>query len=261
MAPQWSELRDEAVSIVAAAETDGVIVRVVGSSGIRLHCGPPDEAMARLGRRAKDIDFVVPKEHRKGLRRLLESRGYLVDRDLLVAMEGRRYSFSHPTRAIEIDVFVENLEFNHVIEVRHRLRTHPVTIPIEDLLLQKLQIVKQAGNDILDAVVLISTHQVVDRADSSEDLDAGYIAGLLGRDWGFHHTAMRNLHHIRDAVGGTRPDAVHLDQESHEVVRARVDQLVTAIDAHSKTVAWRMRAKVGERMQWWQDVDDRVATY
>ncbi len=261
MTPQWDELRDEAVSIVAQAAHDGVTLRVVGSAGIRLHCDPPDEAMARLGRPAKDLDFIVPKEHRKGMRRHLEERGYVVDRDLLVAMEGQRYSFSHPARKIEIDVFVESLEFNHTIEVRRRLTNHPVTIPIEELLLQKLQIVKQAATDVLDATVLISTHPVVDHAETGEDLDAGYIAGLLGKDWGFHHTALRNLEHIRDGVGGTRPDAVELGPELNAVVRARVDQLVAAVDSRSKSVAWRMRAKVGERVQWWQDVDDRVATY
>jgi hypothetical protein len=46
---------------------------------------------------------------------------------------------------------------------------------------------------------------------------------------------------------------------------ARVDQgvqrLLDAIDAEGKSLAWRMRDKVGERKQWWQDVDDREATY
>lgn len=261
MAANWDELRDEARAIVAAAAADGLLLRVVGSSGIRLHCDPPDAAMARLGRAAKDIDFIVPKADRKGMRRLLEARGYLVDKDLLVAMEGQRYSFTHPQTGIDLDVFVENLEFNHVIEVRDRLTTHPVSIAIEDLLLQKLQIVKQAGNDILDAAVLLSTHRVVDHAEDPEEIDAGYVSGLLAKDWGFHHTAMRNLLHIRDSVGGTQPDSVDLSDEANGLVRSRVDQLVAAIDAHSKSVAWRMRSKIGERVQWWQDVDDRVATY
>ena len=94
MPPNWEQLRDEALEIIAAAGEVEVDLRVVGGIGVRLHCAAPAETLARIGRVAKDIDFVVPKEGRKALRRLLEDRGYLVDRDLLVAMEGRRYSFS-----------------------------------------------------------------------------------------------------------------------------------------------------------------------
>ncbi len=141
------------------------------------------------------------------------------------------------------------------------LKTHPVTIPIEDLLLQKLQIVKQADNDVLDATVLISTHEVLERPATAEDLDSTYVADLLAKDWGFHHTAVRNLQTIRDGVDGTRVNTFDLGSDRNALVHERVNRLLDAIDSHSKSVAWRMRAKVGERMQWWQDVDDRVATY
>ncbi|MGH2944414.1 MAG: glycosyltransferase, partial [Solirubrobacteraceae bacterium] len=38
-----------------------------------------------------------------------------------------------------------------------------------------------------------------------------------------------------------------------------VDGLLAAIEAAPKSVRWRARARVGERMQWWQDVDEREA--
>lgn len=257
----WNVLRDEARTIVAGAESEDVTLRVVGSAGIRLHCAPPDEAMHRLNRPAKDIDFIVPKEHRKGMRRYLESRGYLVDRDLLVAMEGQRYSFSHPDRPIEIDVFVEKLEFNHVIEVRDRLRCHPVTIALEVLLLQKLQIVNQTATDLLDMTVLLATHEVAEHDPTAEQLDAAYIAGLLGRDWGFHHTAVRNLQRVRDGLASSEAGGVDLGEELNARVDARAALLLARIEARPKSMSWKMRAKVGERVQWWEDVDDRVATY
>jgi hypothetical protein len=34
-----------------------------------------------------------------------------------------------------------------------------------------------------------------------------------------------------------------------------------AIDRAKKTMAWRMRARVGERVQWWDEVDERTDTY
>jgi hypothetical protein len=257
MAPAWVQLDSEALEVVSGAEEAGVTLRVVGSGGIRLHCAGPGEAMDRLGRPAKDIDFIVPKDDRKGMRRLLESRGYVVDRNLLVAMEGMRYSFAHPENKIEIDVFVERLQFNHTIEVRGRLDRHRFTIALEELLLQKLQIVNLTVTDILDLSVLLSTHPVAPEPAGVEEIDAAHIASLLAKDWGFHHTAVRNLQRVREAAGA----AVDMGHEVNESIRERVDLLLHVIENRPKTMAWRMRAKVGERMQWWEDVDDREATY
>jgi hypothetical protein len=258
----WEQLQAEAVAIVTQAGRAGVTLRVVGSAGIRLHCPGPGPLMDRLGRPAKDIDFVVPQQHRKGMRRLLESRGYVIDRDLLIAMEGSRYSFTHAEHGMQIDVFVERLAFCHTIEVRDRLSAHPITIGLEELLLQKLQIIEMTTTDVIDTSVLLATHPVAGTGrdlKGAEAIDSGRIAGLLGRDWGFHHTATRNLRQVRD---GTADPAVNdLGQEASDRIRDRAGLLLGAIDAEPKSLAWRMRDRIGERKQWWQDVDDKEATY
>lgn len=255
--PTWPGLRDEALDLTEAARDAGIPLRVVGGIGVRLHCGEAGEMAARVGRVAKDIDFIVPKEGRKGLRRLLEERGYVVDRDLLVAMEGRRYSFTHPTSQIELDVFVERLEFNHTIEVRSRLDRHPVTIPLEDLLMQKLQIRSVTMNDLVDISVLLATHPVVPQAAGVEELSSDYVAGLLSKDWGFHRTATENL----ERVGGETAPPVDLGSELNKAVQERSQRLLESIAQAPKSMGWRLRAKVGERVQWWEDVDEREETY
>ena len=250
--PGWAAVHDEAVALVAEAAARGQVLRLVGSTGIRLHCPPAAAALDRLGRPAKDIDLVCRHEDRKGLRRLLEDRGWRVDRDLLVAMEGRRYAFSHPERGLELDVFVDRMEFCHTIELRDRLAARELTVPVEDLLLQKLQIVRQTVTDRMDAAALLATHPVGESGDPGEAIDPAYVAGLLARDWGFHHTATANLAALRDDPAGNG---------SSGTVRGRVDALLGAIEAAPKSVRWRARARVGERMQWWQDVDEREAVY
>jgi hypothetical protein len=270
MADPWEELQAEAVAIVAAAAGAGVRLRVVGSAGIRLHCPAPGPLMDQLNRPAKDIDFIVPQQHRKGMRRLLESRGYQVDRDLLIAMEGTRYSFEHREHGTEIDVFVERLNFCHTIEVSGRLDVHPLTIPLEELLLQKVQIIDMTTTDLIDTSVLLATHQVGEGA--QEEIDAGRIARLLARDWGFHHTATRNLARVQQSVASAGPagpgctpgeasQVIDVGEEGIARVRQGTGRLLDAITAEPKSLAWRMRDKVGERKQWWQDVDDREATY
>ena len=252
---QWADLSAEAVRIVSEAGEAGVTLRVMGSAGIRLHCDGPGSLMDLLGRPAKDIDFVVPTKHRKGMRRYLESQGYNTDRDLLIAMEGTRYSFTHAEHGTEIDVFVERLEFCHTIEIRSRLDRHPITLPVEELMLAKLQIVEMTVTDVMDVAVILATHQVSDSEADPEAIDGQHIAGLLARDWGFHHTATKNL---RRMTTGTPVD---LGPQQNARVQAGASRLLELIDAEPKTRTWRLRDKIGERKQWWQDVDEKEATY
>lgn len=245
----WDEITAQAAGIVAGSEKAGVTLRVLGSAGIRLHCPAPGPLMDVLDRPVKDIDLLVPEKQRKPMRRYLESLGYVTDRDLLIAMEGTRYCFKHPDGGAELDVFVERLNFCHPVEVRSRLHLHQVTLPIEELLLAKLQIIELTTTDVMDLGVLLATHDIGSVGDP-EVIDAGHIAGLFARDWGFHHTATRNLRKVADLTG-----------ERHDHVTQRVDRLLAAIDAEPKSLGWRMRDKVGERKQWWQDVDEKEATY
>jgi hypothetical protein len=260
----WDQLEAEALDLVPAAAADGVTLRVVGSAGIRLHCAGPAGLMDELSRPAKDIDFVVPQGHRKGMRRFLEARGYVIDRDLLIAMEGRRYSFSHPGTGVDIDVFVERMEFCHTVEVAGRLDSHSLTICPDDLLLQKLQVIRMTTTDLLDAGVLLATHRVAGEppgtagpADCTAAIDAGRIAALMARDWGFHHTATANLARVQGAAA--------VEPRFGAGAAARIDErdglLLAAIDAEPKTRGWRLRDRIGERKQWWQDVDEKEATY
>jgi hypothetical protein len=250
--PAWAAVQQAAADLVAEAGAQGMVLRLVGSTGIRLHCPPAAAALDRLRRPAKDIDLVCRHEDRARLRRLLEERGWRVDRDLLVAMEGRRYAFTHPASGLELDVFVDKLEFCHTIELRDRLARRQLTVPIEDLLLQKLQIIRPTVTDRMDSQALLATHPVGAAAEPGEAIDAGYVAGLLARDWGFHHTATANLAALRAEPPGNG---------TGQLVGERVDALLAAIDAAPKSVRWRARARVGERLQWWQDVDEREAVY
>jgi hypothetical protein len=263
----WDELAEEAAEIVAGAEQRGVPLRVLGSAGIRLHCSPPGKLMDSLGRPPRDIDLVVPETQCRAMRRYLESRGYVADRDLLIAMEGTRYNFTHSERGTEIDVFVERLNFCHTIDVTRRLHRHPVTLPVEELVLAKLQMVEMTITDVMDVGVILGTHRVrKDDADGAladtgpfdpEAIDAKHIAGLLARDWGFHHTATRNLRRIGELV---RPSgAVNLGPEPNVRVADGVRRLLAFIDAEPKSLRWRARDKIGERKKWWHDVDEKGA--
>jgi hypothetical protein len=172
----WNEITAQAAGIVAGAGEAGVTLRVLGSAGIRLHCQATGPLMDALDRPVKDIDLLVPEKQRKPMRRYLESLGYVTDRDLLIAMEGTRYCFKHPDGGAELDVFVERLNFCHLVEVRSRLHLHQVTLPIEELLLAKLQIVELTTTDVMDLGVLLATHDIGPVGDAaSANTEGGHL--------------------------------------------------------------------------------------
>jgi hypothetical protein len=240
----------EAGEIVAEGAARGAVVRLVGSAGIRMQCLPAATYMDAIQRPAKDIDVVCRAGDRNAVRSLLEERGYEIDRNVLVALEGSRLAFQRAD-GLEVDVFVDRLEFCHTIELADRLDLHPATIPIEDLLLQKLQIVDLMPSDVCDTAALLATH-AVGTGDDAEVLDSTYVASLLARDWGFHRTVLTNLDRFDDALDGGRVAGATAEVGAR--LRARLRALRDAIEAAPKSRAWKLRAKVGTRIQWWDDV-------
>jgi hypothetical protein len=245
----WAELLAEAEVLIDDAARQGMTFRALGSAAVRMHCPPADIALAAVRRSPKDIDLVCRKEDRRKVRSFFADRGYEIDRDVLVAMEGSRYIFRHPETAVEVDLWVDTLEFCHTIDVRKRLTQGERTLTIEDLLLSKLQIVELTTSDRLDLACILATHPVVVGGASREEIDSRYVAEVLAADWGFWKTATSNL------------DGLVADPDGDQNAVAGAKALLQAVAAIPKTVKWRLRSRVGERMQWWREVGIPRDTY
>lgn len=234
----------EAVRLVSGAGKNGLVLRTLGSVGVKMHCVSASADLESRGRSPKDIDFVTRKKDRKAVRTFLEDEGYEADRDMLVAMEGTRYLFRHPD-GLDVDLWVDVLDFCHRHDVSERMGSGP-SLPIEDLLLSKLQIVELTENDRQDLSAILGTHEVGASGDP-EVIDAAYVAETLASDWGFWRTVTGNL------------EAVKPDQTADVI--ARIERLERTIEEAPKSLKWRARAAVGERAQWWSDVDVPRDTY
>lgn len=239
-------LSEEAHRLIDEAENYGIVLRAIGSVAVRLHCEPSSNDMDRRDRVPKDIDLVTRKRDRRRLDDFFALRGYETDRDMLVAMEGTRYLFRNQETGIDVDVWVDELNLCHRLDIRHRLGAGP-TLPIEDLLLSKLQIVELTDGDIGDIGCMLTTHQLGQDADDPEVIDLTYLAGLLGSDWGFWRTATKNMEFLLDRV---EPGA-----------RDHLTALLAAVNTAPKSAAWKVRSLIGDRKQWWQDVDIPRDTY
>jgi hypothetical protein len=149
-----------------------------------------------------------------------------------------------------IDVFFDKLDYNHPIDYRGRLETHPNCVSLADLMLQKLQIVQINDKDLKDAMLLLLAAPL---GDSDENvINARYLARLFSDDWGFYHTATINLVRITEAMAGVKA----LTEEQRSVIGARVDALLKIIEDYPKSGKWKSRAKTGTSKQWFKEVAD-----
>ena len=240
----------EALRIVHEAEVEGIRLRILGSLAYRIHCPANLDLFAKMERALTDIDFAAEKRQSKQIKQFLAAFGYVEDQRMTVSTEGSRYYFEHPETQLGVDVFMNELYFCHRIPFDGRLELDRPTISTADLLLEKMQIVELNLKDITDTMVLLLGHPLGTDADGPEVIDGAYIAKLLQDDWGFYYTVTTNL----DKVGRFLPENAAIGAAQADVIRARLAEVRGLIDDAPKSRRWRLRAKVGARKQWYQDV-------
>ena len=120
-------------------------------------------------------------------------------------------------------------------------------------MLQKLQIIDLTRKDMIDVVSLTAGH---DLGPGEDEIDVSYAEGLLGNDWGFYHTSMLNLERIKDYAA-----SAPLEPGVRETVEDRLSRFGSALDAAPKSRKWKIRARVGTRKKWYEDVEEDIAAF
>lgn len=239
----------EADELIRVSEQLAVTVRLAGSLAIRAQCPAHAPLLAALGRRPyRDIDLMAYWKDRRQLAALFEDRGYVLDPAVRQAHEFgvKRFVYEHPDSPLKADVFCDDLVMAHTIPFAGRLELDTPAITVTDLLLTKLQIHEFTENDLIDCVVLLAEHK------PGDTIDTGYIADIMRKDWGFCHSAELNLARISEASG--RFPA--LPEDAAGAVRGNVAALLDAIERAPKTQKWKLRARVGERVRWYEHVEE-----
>lgn len=233
------DIIEEARRLTDGARQAGVRLKLTGGLGVYFHS--PSAAQAPLRREYRDVDLVGLSAHRQGITRLLEGFGYTPDVPFNTLQGHRRLRFWDTRREREIDVFLDQVRMCHTIDLRTRLAKAEPSLPPADLLLTKMQIVEMNEKDLLDILALLTDHDVSD--DDGEAINSVYISSLAAQDWGLYRTLQLNRPRILDGLARVRlPD---------EPVRGRLDALWQAIEAHPKPVTWRVRARIGDRVRWY----------
>jgi hypothetical protein len=239
VAATLDDVREEGLRLAAAAEAAGVPLRLMGGVAVWLRC--PSIRLPTLTRVPADIDFVGLSRATPAIKEFFDAQGYRADRMFNALHGAQRLNFADEERDRPVDVLLDRFRMCHTIDLRARLALEPLTIPATDLLLTKLQVVELNDKDLRDLVALV--------ADVSPDLP--YVVGLLGADWGFEHTVRRNLARVVADLGRYEPPEAVADR-----VRTHAAELVAALDAGPKTMGWRMRSRVGERVRWYEEPEE-----
>lgn len=243
---------EEAMRILDAAKERRITIRLMGATAMRVHC-PSSVRLHEcvLKRSLSDLDFMTYGRHVREVRKLFEELHYVWD-EVIARVSEYRDIFHDTMNKRMVDVFYDKLHMCHTIEFKRRLEVDYPTIPVADLLLEKLQIVKLNEKDIKDMIVLLREHPI---KETDEDVVNGkYIACLLANDWGFYHTSTTNLKNLRDHL----ISMYDIPQEDAERIKVRINELLEDIEREPKSLKWKMRAKVGTKQKWYRDVEEVI---
>jgi len=247
----------ESLRIVEAAGAHGLTVRLMGGMAIRAHA--PDWT-ARTRRTEVDLDFATTSRDRAAFYELLEQEGYTADKQHNALFGRKQAYFLDAARKRPVDVLVDTLEMCHRLEFADRLPASTPTLPLADLLLSKLQVVRINRKDVLDALVLMAEHplgQDDGDPDSSRGLGAislPRITAFTSNDWGWWRTVTGNLDKLDQYLATDfQPDDLDLGQGRAPRFdpATQIAALRAAIDAAPKSGKWKLRSRVGERVAWY----------
>ncbi len=244
------KFENELTRILKASNEAGIILRVIGSLAFQIHCPKFGYLQAAMGRAYTDIDFAAYHRQTKEIQVLLSGLGYKEDREVFIVSEGGRAIFERSGIGIHLDVFYEKLAFSHVIFWNNRLEVDNPSIPLAEMLLEKMQIYQINEKDIIDTIMLLLEHPLGDI--DHETINIKYVAGLCSNDWGLWRTTTMNLGKVRQLAQGYK----QLSDEQKERIDSQVKTALSRIEVEPKSLAWRLRSRVGDRVKWYRDVDE-----
>ncbi|MGE5228744.1 MAG: Fic family protein [Deltaproteobacteria bacterium] len=264
-------LMAEAMDTIDAARAKGVQLRLTGGLAVRRYCTDLDF----MDREYSDIDFVGRSDQKKAIHEVFESLDYTENRYVTqstdsgqlqyiknealdgmkaeAAAAGERSSYEPPL-VDHIDIFLDVMRMDHDIDVSERLEIDDYAISPADAFIAKMQIGKINQKDVHDVIALVKDVSLRD-VDDDASLDLLHIAQVCSDDWGLYQDITTNLD-----IALAMVDDYGLTEAEQDRVYARLAAIKESVENASKTLRWRLRATVGERVAWRREIEDTEGT-
>lgn len=243
---------DEAKRILAEADRRSVLLRLLGGTAILMRCpsagNPPFERT-----RAPDIDLAGLRKENAGIKEVFEAVGYAPNQNFNALHGYKQLMFYGPDGDPKVDVFLDEFAMCHRLDLRPRLPRSNTTLPLADLLFTKLQVIQINEKDLKDIAALLLDHEVA-KGEQDNAVDVAYLASMGAGDWGIYTTLTDNLAKTRAYVAD-----LPLPADAAEKIVGRIDGIRGILDTAPKTVGWKLRAKIGRRVIWY-DLPDEPTT-
>lgn len=231
----------EGMRIAEAAAERGVPLRLLGGVAVAVLC--PSSRRRPLARAYGDIDLATTRSAKDSVVALMESLGYAGDREFNMLHGNRRLYFWDAVNQRQVDIFVDEANLCHRIDLKKRIEIAPLTVSLADLTVLKLQVVETNEKDYLDICAIFADH---DLSDDEQGVNTTYIAELAASDWGLWRT-MDMVAERSERFALELPDF-----EAGDVVAERLRRLRMKLDSVPKSRGWKLRARIGERKRWYE---------
>ncbi len=239
---------EEARRVAAISDERGVALRLLGGVAVNVRAGDGLEPAFR--REYADMDFITPKGRSAEARKLFESLGYAPQTRFNALYGSERLLFFDEDHGRQVDVLVGTFRMCHEVPIGKRLDLEPMTIPLAELLLTKLQIIELNEKDVRDSLAILHDHPVEES--DGDAVNAAQVAKLCASDWGLWRTITANLEDLKEHL-----DSYDIDEGGKGRIDRGVERLRGRIEEEPKPLKWKMRAKIGDRKRWY-DLPEEV---
>jgi len=244
----------EGKRLVEEGKKHDVHLRLLGAIAFQLQCPKFSYLSTKMDRILTDIDFAGYSKEKDAMTKMMREFGYADEPSVTALFGHKRLIWDNQSNGVHIDIFLDKLEMNHDIPFKDRLDLDGLTIPLADMLLEKMQIVQLNEKDFIDTIMLLREHSISENGNTPGTVDASYIARLLASEWGFYYTVTTNLGKVQSQL----TKYGELSAEDRDDITMKIGELLKRIEAEPKSFSWKMRAKVGPKSKWYRDVEEVV---
>lgn len=227
--------------ITEAAAARGLPLCLLGGVAVAVRC--PSSHHPPLRRDYGDIDFATTGTVKEEVGELMAGLSYSPDREFNTLHGHRRLGFWDQANERQVDVFVDEANLCHRIDLRDRLEAGQPTLPLADLAVLKLQVVETNEKDYIDLCAIFADYNVTE---DESGVDGAYIASLAASDWGL----WRTLNMVATRAGQFATELPGF--EFGDRVAERLERLQKKLDTVPKSRAWKLRARIGDRKRWYE---------